>query len=68
MTEAKKGERLLLKEIRQAFADYKYSEGCSCCQNTDKHDVAAARLAKLLRVPAYKDNSGFDFYKFRSKR
>ena len=56
-----------LKAIRAALADYMASEGCGCCENTDEHNAAEARLAKLLRVPAYDDNSGFDFGKFRTK-
>jgi hypothetical protein len=56
-----------LAEIRKAFADYKYSEGCSCCQNTEAHAEAEKRLAKLLKVPMYKDRSGYDFEKFRAK-
>ncbi len=57
-----------LKAIRQAIADYVASEGCDCCQNKDAHKAAAAKIAKLLRVPKYKDGSGFDFSKFRSKK
>lgn len=52
--------------IRQAFADYYQSEGCSCCQDVPAHKEAAKRLAELLNVPAYKDGSGYDFYKFCS--
>lgn len=58
----------IISEIRNAFADYVASEGCSCCQNIDKHNEAAARLGKLLKVPKYDDGSGFDFYKFKSKK
>ena len=57
----------LLKTIRQAVADYMLSEGCSCCRSIDAHKEHEARLAKLLRVPKYKDGSGYDFGKFRSK-
>lgn len=56
-----------LKTIRQALADYIWSEGCSCCRNQEQHDVAAQQLAKLLRVPKYNDGSGYDFYKFRTR-
>jgi hypothetical protein len=56
-----------LKEIRAALADYMASEGCGCCERTDEHKAAEARLAKLLKVPAYKDKSGFDFGKFCTK-
>lgn len=56
-----------LQEIRRAFADYKASEGCSCCRDEAAHDAAAARLAKLLDVPPYSDGSGHDFYLFRTR-
>ena len=55
-----------IRKIRSAIADYMKSEGCSCCQDTDKHDKAKERLAKLLRVPKYKDGSGYDFGKYES--
>lgn len=58
--------RIELKEIRKAVADYMRSEGCSCCRDTDAHELNAARLAKLLRVPCYPDGSGFDFQKYRT--
>ena len=64
----KKPEVLTISNIRKALADYMYSEGCSCCRNEEPHNEAAERLAKLLHVPKYKDGSGFDFYKFISKK
>ena len=57
-----------VNEIRQAIADYMYSEGCSCCRDVDVHKEHTARIAKLLNVPMYKDKSGYDFSKFESKR
>ena len=56
-----------LSEIRQAFADYVRSEGCSCCCDIDGHDEAAKRLGKLLCVKKYSDGSGYDFYSYSSK-
>lgn len=56
------------REIRRAIADYIWSEGCSCCQATDRHNDAAMRIAKLLHVPTYQDGSGYDFGKFRTKK
>ena len=53
--------------MRRAVADYMSSEGCSCCQDTDEHNKHEARLGKLLRVPKFKDGSGYDFWKFRTK-
>ena len=55
-----------IEKIRQAVADYMYSEGCSCCQNVEAHKKAEAQLASLLNVPAYKDGSGYHFSKFRT--
>jgi methionine aminopeptidase len=55
-------------QIRQALADYMKAEGCSCCRNEGEHAEAAARLAKLLRVPKYQDGSGYNFARFQSGR
>ena len=57
-----------VRDIRQAVADYMASEGCSCCRDTEGHVENAKRLAKLLGVPRYKDRSGYDFSKFRTKK
>lgn len=57
-----------LSKVRQAFADYRRSEGCSCCRDGEKHSEALERLANLLDVPAYPDNSGFDFGPFETKK
>ena len=53
--------------IREAIADYIASEGCSCCQDTPKHEAALRRLAILLDVPEYSDGSGYDFYRYASE-
>lgn len=57
-----------LEKIRQAVADYMWSEGCSCCRAIGRHKENARRLAKLLDVPEYEDQSGYKFSLFRSKR
>jgi hypothetical protein len=54
-----------IKNIRRAVADYMHSEGCGCCTGL-KHQKHAAALAELLRVPKYKDGSGYDFARFRT--
>ena len=59
-----KVNRDLRREVRKALAAYMRAEGCSCCRNETAHAEAAARLAKLLRVPKYTDGSGYDFNKF----
>ncbi len=56
-----------ISELREAVADYMRSEGCSCCQNRDAHKSHEVRLAKLLKVPKYRDGSGFNFPRFVSK-
>lgn len=58
----------LLSQIRNAFADYTFSEGCSCCRDIEKHTLNSERLARLLNVPAYSDNSGYDFSQFRTEQ
>jgi hypothetical protein len=52
------------KALRQAVADYMYSEGCTCCQNVDAHHQHRERLAKLLGVQ--RRDGWYDFSKFRS--
>ena len=58
--------KLDLVKVRRAVADYISSEGCSCCRGS-KHDEHKAELAKLLRVPKYDDDSGFNFGHFESR-
>jgi len=55
-----------LAEIRQAFADYYISEGCSCCRDESKHNEAEKRLAELLKPDMYEDGSGFNWYLYAS--
>lgn len=57
-------KKTLVQEIRTAVANYMKSEGCSCCRDYKGHKEHEAKLAKLLRVPAYEDGSGYDFGKF----
>jgi hypothetical protein len=57
--------RMLKKQLREAVANYMYSEGCNCCRGND-HDAHAEALAKLLSVKKYSDGSGFDFYSYRT--
>jgi len=58
----------LLADTRQAVADYMRSEGCSCCQDREAHKEHEKRLAELLKVEMYDDESGYDFGKYRSKQ
>lgn len=57
-----------LNELRTAIADYMSSEGCSCCQDIGQHKVNQERIAKILKVPAYSDGSGYDFSPFKTPR
>lgn len=56
----------LKEQLRKAVADYMRSEGCSCCQDVEAHRRHTKRLAELLDVPAYDDNSGYNFSQFKS--
>lgn len=58
---------LMLPEIRNAFADYVWSEGCSCCQDREAHEAAATRLGELLDVRKYPDG-GYDFGFYRKPK
>ena len=57
----------LLEALRQAVADYMYSEGCSCCEDIDAHKEHSKKLAELLNVPMYSDGSGYDFGQFATQ-
>ncbi len=61
-----KQEWISVEEIRCAISDYMRSEGCSCCENVDTHEQHEKRIAELLNVPMYDDNSGYDFYQFNT--
>lgn len=55
------------EEIRQIVADLISNAGCSCCRVDDGWYAAQKKLAKILKVPMYKDKSGYDFSRFKSK-
>lgn len=67
LTELEQKHKALIKEMRAALADYMYAEGCSCCRDIDAHAEAATRLGKLLKIKKYSDNSGYDFYSYKTK-
>jgi hypothetical protein len=55
-----------IAEIRRAVAEYMSSEGCSCCQDRERHEKNHDTLGKLLSVPA---KDGYrSFLPFRSRR
>lgn len=57
--------RMFKKQLREAVANYMYSEGCSCCRSSN-HDENAEALAKLLSFKKFSDKSGYDFYSYRT--
>ena len=67
LTTAQEENKQLKETIRIAVADYMCSEGCSCCRDIGAHEVNTKRLAELLNVPMYDDESGFNFSQFRSE-
>ena len=54
------------KKVREAIANYMYSEGCSCCRDVYNHETNKRILAELLNVPKYDDDSGYNFNQFRT--
>lgn len=50
-------------KIRTAIAEYKYSEGCSCCRSSN-HEENAEKLAIALNVEKYEDGSGYNWSKY----
>ena len=59
--------KVSLSLLRSAVADYIKSEGCGCCANYEQHQKDKRWLGRLLRVPKYPDDSGYDFSRFESK-
>jgi hypothetical protein len=55
------------KTMREAFALYVSTEGCSCCQDIEGHKEATKYIAVLLNIPMYEDKSGYDIYKYLPK-
>lgn len=53
--------------IREAIANYMFSEGCSCCQGND-HNDHAKKIAELLDVPMYDDGYGYNFNLYQTKQ
>ena len=58
----------LRRELRKAFADYMASEGCSCCRNEEEHGASEMRIAKLLKMKLYSDDSGIDYARYQAKK
>lgn len=56
------------QQMRQAVADYIWSEGCECCADRDNHPEHQNKLGRMLNVRKYADGSGYDFSKYRTKK
>ena len=65
MTKKTEKPELDLHALRTAVADYMYSEGCSCCRDSEAHRANKERLARLLKVK--KKDDWYDFSKYRTK-
>ena len=52
-----------MQEIRRLVANYRESEGCSCCEG-DTHTEDRNSLCEFLGFEKYKDGSGYDYSKF----
>ena len=59
-----KQKTIILSSIRAAVANYIKSEECGCCCNIKNHYENKVKLANLLKIPIYKDNSGYNFDKY----
>lgn len=67
-TDSLKTDGATVAEIRNAFADYYRTEGCSCFRDESGHETAEQRLGELLQPEKYPDGSGFDWYKYASEQ
>lgn len=54
-------------KIKALVAKMYCAAGCSCCRDTDAWNESTNALAALFDVPAYSDDSGFDWYKIRDE-
>lgn len=54
------------EKLRTHFANYVYSEGCSCCRNDEPHNDAMAEICKILSIPQYDDESGYNTSLFKT--
>jgi hypothetical protein len=61
-----KKRKLTIPILREAVANYMFSEGCSCCESINAHAKHKRRLGKLLNVEMYDDGSGYNFSKYRT--
>jgi hypothetical protein len=57
----------LIEQIRNAVADYMWSEGCGCCRNHEAHEAHQKRLGELLEVPPDTDGN-HNFFPYRTAK
>jgi hypothetical protein len=56
-----------IEQLRRFVADLVTSSGCSCCRDDEGWEEAQDALGKKLDVARYYDDSGWDWYKYRTK-
>jgi hypothetical protein len=56
------------KKMREVFANYRASEGCSCCRNHEDYEKHEKEIGKMLNVKKYSDGSGYDFTEYKTKK
>ena len=52
--------------LRRMVADLIASSGCGCCRDYEGWNRAEMKLALMLDVEKYDDDSGYDFYRYKS--
>ncbi len=57
-----------INKIKTAIADYMWTKGCGCCRDIEANTRHEETLGKLLGIEKYKDDSGYDFSKYRTKK
>ncbi len=62
----RKPKRVRIEVLREAVANYMSSEGCDCCRDREAHQGNEEVLGKLLDVEKYDDDSGYNFFKYRT--
>lgn len=60
-------EREHVEAIKEHAVGVWCSKGCTCCEDTERMEFHEAELAKLLDIPAYDDESGYQFYAIRDE-
>lgn len=56
------------EQIREQVSNLVRAAGCGCCRNDEEWKQAQTKLADILNIERYDDDSGWDFYKYATKR